>query len=70
MFKQTIRAAQARAGYYMRTDDMCNMARIALSTFNKRMRYPATMTIAELRRLDKTVKFTDSEIVGLIRGGD
>lgn len=68
MFRKIIRAAQARAGYYLRTDDMCDVARIALSTFNKRMRYSGTMTIAELRRLDKTVKFTDSELVDLIRG--
>ena len=67
MTKDIIRAAQARAGYGRDTRRMCEMAMIPLSTFTRKLRTDS-FTIAELRRIGKVVKFTDGEIVEMIRG--
>lgn len=63
----TIRAAQARAGYFRKTSQMCQMAQIPLSTFNVRIR-TGSWSASELRRLDRVLHFTDDEIVRIIRG--
>ena len=63
----TIRAAQARAGYFRKTSQMCQMAQIPLSTFNVRLKRGGWST-SELRRLDRVIHFTDEELIQLIRG--
>ena len=63
----TIRTAQARAGYFRKTSQMCQMAQIPLSTFNVRLKRGGWST-SELRRLDRVVHFTDEELIRLIRG--
>lgn len=63
----TIRTAQTRAGYFRKTELMCQMAQIPLSTFNVRIKRGG-WSAAELRRLDRVIHFTDDEIVQLIRG--
>jgi len=63
----TIRTAQARAGYFRKTEQMCQMAQIPLSTFNVRLKRGGWST-SELRRLDRVIHFTDEEIVRIIRG--
>lgn len=63
----TIRAAQARAGYFRKTSQMCQMAQIPLSTFNVRLKRGGWST-SELRRLDRVLHFTDEELIRLIRG--
>lgn len=63
----TIRAAQARAGYFRKTEKMCQMAMIPLSTFNVRLKRGG-WSDTELRRLDRVIHFTDDEIVRIIRG--
>jgi len=63
----TIRAAQARAGYFRKTSQMCQMAQIPLSTFNVRLKRGGWST-SELRRLDRVIHFTDDELIQLIRG--
>lgn len=40
---------------------------IKLSTMYKRIRLPGTMTIDELTSLDRAVKFTDEELLKLVR---
>ena len=62
-----IRAAQARAGYFRKTSQMCQMAQIPLSTFNVRLKRGGWST-SELRRLDRVIHFTDEELIQLIRG--
>lgn len=63
----TIRAAQARAGYFRKTSQMCQMAQIPLSTFNVRIKRGG-WSASELRRLDRVIHFTDEELIQLIRG--
>ena len=63
----TIRAAQARAGYFRKTSQMCQMAQIPLSTFNVRIKRGG-WSASELRRLDRVIHFTDDELIQLIRG--
>ena len=63
----TIRAAQARAGYFRKTSQMCQMAQIPLSTFNVRLKRGGGST-SELRRLDRVIHFTDEELIRIIRG--
>lgn len=63
----TIRAAQARAGYFRKTEQMCKMAQIPLSTFNVRLKRGG-WSDTELRRLDRVIHFTNDEIVQIIRG--
>jgi len=63
----TIRAAQARAGYFRKTSQMCQMAQIPLSTFNVRIKRGGWST-SELRRLDRVIHFTDEELIQMIRG--
>ena len=63
----TIRAAQARAGYFRKTGQMCQMAQIPLSTFNVRLKRGG-WSDTELRRLDRVIHFTDDELIQLIRG--
>ena len=63
----TIRAAQARAGYFRKTSQMCQMAQIPLSTFNVRIKRGGWST-SELRRLDRVIHFTDEELIQIIRG--
>lgn len=60
--------AQARAGFSRRRSDMCRMAKISLSTYNRRRLDETEMTIGELRRWERVVRFTDEEIVRLVRG--
>lgn len=60
--------AQARAGFSRRRSDMCRMAKIPLSTYNRRRLDETEMTIGELRRWERVVRFTDEEIVRLVRG--
>lgn len=67
MTKNIIRSAQARAGYDRDTKRLCYMARIPLSTFARKLRTDG-FTIPELRRINMVVKFTDDEIIELIRG--
>ena len=62
----TIRAAQARAGYFRKTSQMCQMAQIPLSTFNVRIKRGGWST-SELRRLDRVIHFTDEELIQIIR---
>ena len=40
---------------------------IKLSTMYKRIQLPGTLTINELQNIDKAVKFTDEEILYLVR---
>lgn len=42
-------------------------AGIKLTTMYKRIRLPGTMTVDELTALDKAVKFTDDELLTIIR---
>lgn len=63
----TIRAAQARAGYFRKTSQMCQMAQIPLSTFNVRIKRGG-WSDTELRRLDRVIHFTNDELVQIIRG--
>lgn len=63
----TIRAAQARAGYFRKTSQMCQMAQIPLSTFNVRLKRGG-WSDTELRRLDRVIHFTNDELVQIIRG--
>lgn len=63
----TIRAAQARAGYFRKTSQMCQMAQIPLSTFNVRIKRGG-WSASELRRLDRVIHFTDEELIQIIRG--
>ena len=63
----TIRAAQARAGYFRKTSQMCQMAQIPLSTFNVRLKRGG-WSASELRRLDRVLHFTNDELVQIIRG--
>ena len=63
----TIRTAQARAGYFRKTSQMCQMAQIPLSTFNVRLKRGGWST-SELRRLDRVLHFTDEELIQIIRG--
>ena len=63
----TIRTAQARAGYFRKTGQMCQMAQIPLSTFNVRIKRGGWST-SELRRLDRVIHFTDEELIQIIRG--
>jgi hypothetical protein len=63
----TIRAAQARAGYFRKTSQMCQMAQIPLSTFNVRIKHGG-WSASELRRLDRVIHFTDEELIQIIRG--
>lgn len=62
-----IRSAQCRAGYYRRTEKLCNMAGIPLTTFNYKLKHGGWKD-AELRRLNRILNFTDEECVELIRG--
>ena len=62
-----IRTAQARAGYFRKTEKMCQMAMIPLSTFNVRLKRGG-WSDTELRRLDRVIHFTDDELIQLIRG--
>ena len=63
----TVPAAQARAGYFRKTSQMCQMAQIPLSTFNARIKRGGWST-SELRRLDRVIHFTDEELIQIIRG--
>ena len=63
----TVRATQARAGYFRKTSQMCQMAQIPLSTFNVRIKRGG-WSASELRRLDRVIHFTDEELIQLIRG--
>ena len=62
-----IRSAQARAGYYRRTEDMLRMAIIPPSTFYRKVKC-GELTAAEIRRLDRVLKFRDEELLDIIRG--
>ena len=66
--KDIIRTAQSRAGLYRQTPKMCRMACIEQRTFARRLEDPGGMTVSELRRLDRVVKFNAEEIVEIVRG--
>lgn len=46
---------------------MSTRSGIKLSTMYKRIQLPGTLTLNELQNIDKTVKFTDEEILYLAR---
>jgi len=63
-----IRAALVAAGYNRRTADFCRIVRIPLRTFARRMEDPDTLTLGELRRIDRTAHISDDQLIKLIRG--
>lgn len=65
--RDIIRSAQARAGLFRQTPKMCRMACIEPRTFARRLENPGSMTLSELKRIDKVVKFTDEELSKIIR---
>ena len=62
-----IRSAMCRAGYWRRTEKLCDIVGIPLSTWHHKMR-TGGFTIPELRRLDMALHFNDKECEELIRG--
>lgn len=46
---------------------MAKRAGMCLSTVYKRIQLPGTMTVDELASIDRAVKFTDEEIIKLVR---
>lgn len=63
-----IRAAMITAGYDGRQADFCRIARIPLRTFYRRIRDPDSLTVGELRRIDRTAHIEDNDLLNLIRG--
>lgn len=51
----------------LNVERMSQKAGISLSTMYKRIRLPGTLTIDELRNIDKAVHFTTEEILLLVR---
>ena len=70
MKRDIIRAALVSAGYDGRQADFCRIACIPLRTFARRIRNPDTITVGELRRIDRTAHIDDRELIALIRGGN
>ena len=68
MKSNIIRAAIISAGYHGRQADFCRIARIPMRTFSRRMENPDSLTIGELRRIDRTAHIEDGELIKLIRG--
>ena len=66
--KEIIRTAMDAAGYRDRQADFCRIACIARRTFARRIRDPDSITVGELRRIDRTAHLRDEEIIALIRG--
>lgn len=63
--QEIIRAAMDAAGYRDRQADFCRIACIARRTFARRIRDPDSITVGELRRMDRVAQI---DIVKLIRG--
>ena len=66
--KDIIRSAMVSAGFEGRQRDFCRVTCIAPATFTRRMQNPDSITVAELRRIDRTAHIEDKELLKLIRG--
>lgn len=56
------------AGYGRRNDELAKRAGISRGTYYGHKNTPGSFTVSELRRLDSLVRFTDEEIVAIVRG--
>ena len=63
--KDIIRNAMDAAGYRDRQADFCRIACIARRTFARRIRDPDSITVGELRRMDRVARI---DLIRLIRG--
>lgn len=68
MLADIIRAAMTAAGYQGKQKDFCRRACIAPATFTRRMQNPDSITVAELRRIDRTAHIRDEDLIRFIRG--
>ena len=68
MKRDIIHAAMTAAGYRGRQADFCRIVCITPATFARRIRDPDSITLGELRRIDRTAHIEDRELIKLIRG--
>lgn len=64
--KQALDQAIGRSGLMQK--EICKRAKISEPTFTKKLKDVSLFKIDELRRLDKVLKFTDDEILAIMRG--
>lgn len=62
-----IDVAATRAGFRKRREEMCRLANIPLSTFN-RQRKKGDYPLSEIQRLHRVIHFTDEECKQLVGG--
>lgn len=60
--------ARAIEAYSLSDAEMARAAGIAPRTWSERKRHPGSFSLAEIRRLYPVARWTDEEILGMIRG--
>ncbi|MBQ6384748.1 MAG: hypothetical protein IJJ38_01080 [Lachnospiraceae bacterium] len=66
--KIILETAAARAGYGRQQKQMCSLMHINQRTYQNRKKDSGTMTLSEIRRIDKVTPMSNDEIVRLVRG--
>ena len=65
-FNSIIRSAQARAGFYDKTDELLRITCIPRTTFYTWLK-TGDLPLSGLQRLDRVLHFTDAELGSLLR---